>query len=183
MPCGIRRSDCAATPAGDFGWPALILPYIEQSALHQLCKFNLRAYTPYYNDAGDLGAQGDTANKMAATSMPSAFVCPSAERVQPLKEQKDYSMNGGTECCPERDVSTGRDGFAFRNSDISFKDIKDGSSNTFGLLEKVHNANQSWCEDQKGCNPFFYLSHESQGYVCSSIAGRADVISVSIGKS
>jgi len=164
-----------ATPAypdmsqPDFGWPALILNFMEQQALQSICNFNVAAYTPYYNDSGDQGAQGNTANQTAATSMPPTFVCPSAVRVRRANEQKDYSINGGTQCCPERDHNGGRDGFAYRNSETTFGDIKDGSSNTFMFLEKTHNSNQSWCEDMKGCNPFFYVSHQSQGYVCSNI--------------
>jgi len=153
----------------DFGWPALILPFIEQQSLQRLCNFNVAAYTPYYNNSGDLGPQGDPANLTAATSTPPTFVCPSAVRVRPMNEQKDYSINGGTQCCPDRDVTSGRDGFGYRNSQVRFSDLKDGSANTFMILEKVHNSDQSWCEEKKGCNPFFYVSHQSQGYVCSNI--------------
>ena len=61
------------------------------------------------------GPAGDSTNQPAALNMPKLFVCPSAHRVKPASQFKDYGVNHGTgACCPER-TQVGMDGVAFVN--------------------------------------------------------------------
>ncbi|MEZ6123321.1 MAG: DUF1559 domain-containing protein [Planctomycetaceae bacterium] len=155
----------AGVPWGHFGWPAPLLPYLEQANLYARIDFSKPAYCRTIKEYGtERGPAGDLANQYAATNMPPVFVCPSADRTQPENEFKDYAMNGGSgECCPERNNAS--KGVAFVNSSVRLDDIKDGTSNTFLLLEFVHWANHSFIYERDGANPFFFVHHTSEGYV------------------
>jgi len=96
---------------------------------------------------------------------PPVFVCPSARRVKPKNQFKDYGINYGTgECCPERS-SAGMNGVAWVNSGTKTATIQDGLSNTFLFLEFAHWGNHSWVDLNQGSNQFFWVHHVSQGYV------------------
>jgi hypothetical protein len=69
-------------------------------------------------------------------------------------------------CCPER--NSGHLGIAWLNSAVAEKDVKDGLTNTFMLLEFAHFGNHSWIDYDRGSNQFFWIHHTSQGYVVSS---------------
>ncbi len=80
--------------------------------------------------------------------------------------QKDYGINGGTgHCCPERSQTSSVDGVAWLNSRTVLSTILDGTSNTFLLLEKRNDKDQSWLPDGYGSNHFIFVHHPSQGYV------------------
>ncbi len=152
-------------PWGNFGWPAFLLPFLEQQNLHDAIDFDVPAYAEHIPEAGvERGPAGDPANKFASENMPPVFVCPSAHRVQPENEQKDYGINGGTgTCCPDRNGPHA--GIGWRNSAVQMADIKDGTSNTFMFLEFAHFGNHSWVEYDEGANQFLFVHHVSQGYV------------------
>lgn len=155
----------AGLPWGHFGWPVPLLPYVEAANLYARIDISKPAYVSTVKEFGnERGPAGDPANMFAATNMPKVFVCPSADRILPETEFKDYGINGGSgECCPERNNSSR--GVAHVNSSIRFADVKDGTSNTFLLLEFVHWANHSWTRERDGSNPFFFVHHTSEGYV------------------
>lgn len=163
----------AGTPTAGFGWPAFLLPQLEQQPLYDRCNFNVEAYSAYYNDGSPGGPIGNALNQAAASSTPPTLICPSARRTRFENDQKDYAINGGTVCCPERDSSGGHDGIAYKNSAVRFAEMLDGTSQTFAFLEKAHWGNQSWCQYNTACNPFFCVTHQSQGYVCSNIDSPA----------
>ena len=96
-------------------------------------------------------------------------MCPSAKRVGPPNEVKDYSLqSGGTQiCCPERNM-TGHNGMGWVWSKIKISQVKDGTSNTFLIMEKLHSANQSWLNADRGANHFSFVHHPSQGYVSAT---------------
>ena len=121
-----------------------------------------------WESGSDIGPRGDPANQEAAASQPPVFVCPSAPRYQPEKEHKDYGINGGTSCCAERGTGAPADGITWVNAYARLADITDGISNTFAFHEFAHFGNHSFCDYKKGCNPFFYVHHESEGYVVSN---------------
>jgi len=129
------------------------------------------AYTP---EAGESswhvgeGPQGDPKNRFAAENMPSLFSCPSAMRIAAPGTHKDYGVNGAKDC-PER-VENNDEAVFWNNSSTRISDIKDGTSNTFLMLENIH----SGCHRDSpppsfravyGSNPFFWVNHGSQGYV------------------
>jgi prepilin-type N-terminal cleavage/methylation domain-containing protein/prepilin-type processing-associated H-X9-DG protein len=171
---------------GSFGWPAFILPFMESRNIYEKINFNVQAYTESIGDYSNgtiRTAQGDVSNKLAASSQPKTFVCPSARRPgrSPVNEHKDYAINGGVcdSCCVERNGAN-KDGMGFLNSGVPLREVTDGTTNTFLLLELANWAPHSWCGSRGGgpsglglsvpepCNPFFFVHHQSEGYVCSN---------------
>ena len=159
-------------PWGHFGWPAVILPHLEESALYERIDFDRPAYAesiPEHNS--DRGPSGDPANKFASENMPSVFRCPSAVPVNTKTDFKDYGINAGTgRCCPERNGHDRRVhlGVGWLMSHLPLAQVTDGTSNTFLILEFAHFGNHSWVPVDRGSNQFFWVHHVSQGYVVSS---------------
>jgi prepilin-type N-terminal cleavage/methylation domain-containing protein len=153
-------------PWGHFGWAAVILPQLEQQNLYDTIDFKVPAYAQFIPESGSQrGPAGDVKNKAASQMQPPLFVCPSAHRVQPKNQFKDYGINYGTgACCPER-TSDGMNGVSWVNSATSTASIRDGLSNTFLFLEFAHWGNHSWVNKNEGANQFFWVHHVSQGYV------------------
>ena len=155
---------------GQHSWAALILPQMEEQNVYDQIDFTARSYTSTGGrDSYHGGAVGDAVNKPAADSMPATFSCPTAPRT--TANHKDYSAAsmGTWACCPERVSSA--DGIFWRNSDTKFRDITDGTSNTFLLLEDAH----SWFEADgtpysRGTNSFFFVNHASSGYATAIYA-------------
>src|SRR5690349_5442027 len=194
---GIDSNPANQVMAG-FGWPAFILPYIEAGNIHQQINFNVGSYveTIADNRTGNMRTLGNALNKLAAESQPQVFVCPSNRRVVAAGKtrHKDYAINGGTcpSCCVERpagnasgfpNLPNSRDGMAFLNSGVGLREVTDGTSNTFLLLEKANFAPHSWCGVRgtsandsvltpEPCNPFFFVHHQSSGYVCAAVGTR-----------
>ena len=159
------QSESLPIAFGHFGWPAFLLPFMEQQPLYDQIHFDKQAYAEFLADVS--GSQGDPVNRDAALSMPSTFVCPSAHRVRPQNEQKDYGINATVkDCCPER--STNHNGIAWFNSAVSIAHIRDGTSNTFMFLEFAHFGPHSYIKSDKGSNPFFFVHHTSEGYVTAA---------------
>lgn len=152
---------------GKIGWPALLLPFIEGQNLHERIDTSKLAWTSERGDGyfDEWGEHGNTDNQFAAQNMPEMFVCPSAARRGSDSEFKDYAMNGGnvmSSCCPER--ATTSNGLGYKNSAVNFKDITDGTSNTFLLLEQKHNNDaQDMVNKNAASNPFFWVNHNSEG--------------------
>ncbi len=170
FPTGWRDPNSSGVPWGHFGWPAHILPFMEEKSLWASIDFSVPAYAssvPENSSWGnpERGPAGNPKNKEAADNMPALFACPSVKRVKPQTQFKDYGMNSGTgACCPER-TQAGMDGVGYMNSNIRLKQITDGTSKTFLLLEFAHRANRSWTDANRGSNQFFWVHHISQGYV------------------
>jgi prepilin-type N-terminal cleavage/methylation domain-containing protein len=161
-------------PFGHFSWSALILPYCEQQNLYDRLNLNVPAYANDIVENSSWGPQrgpaGDPANKFVSENTPEFFVCPSAHRVKPNTQFKDYGINYGTgTCCPERTQlmsgSNHFDGIAYLRSGVPTALVRDGLSNTFMLLEFAHFGNHSWVDYNKGTNQFIFVHHVSQGYV------------------
>jgi len=196
---GVDTNPNNQTMAG-FGWPAFILPYIEAGNIYQQINFNVGSYVEAIADnrTGNIRTLGNALNKLASESQPQVFVCPTNRRVTLAgkAKHKDYAINGGTcpSCCVERPASSlptgnppalpnSRDGMAFLNSGVGLREVTDGTSNTFLILEKANYAPHSWCGNRgtsatdstivpEPCNPFFFVHHQSSGYVCAGVGSR-----------
>jgi prepilin-type processing-associated H-X9-DG protein len=169
------------TPSGFFGWPAAILPFMEQQQVFNTINFGLPMYTTTFWEqtsatatASERGPLGNVANSTAALSQPMSFVCPSsAPRSNPgqaINQQKDYSVNAGyvfpgmTQClCPDRYTTQVMNGFTAVNSWTRIADITDGTSNTVMLYEEAQWTDHSYIPRDKGSNPFLFVGHPSQG--------------------
>jgi prepilin-type N-terminal cleavage/methylation domain-containing protein len=153
-------------PYGHFSWAAMLLPQMDGTNVYNQINFSVPAFAYTFSESGTVYTnQGNTANQVAANSMPAVLVCPSAPRVQPTTQQKDYGINGGTgACCPERNQG-GMNGMGFVNSRLRFADVTDGTSNTFLFLELAHTTNHSWLDINTGSNAFLFVHHPSEGYV------------------
>jgi prepilin-type N-terminal cleavage/methylation domain-containing protein len=187
----------ANLPWGTHGWPAHILPFIEGDNVYKLINFNYPAYTPHFQEYGadprtphtglfnagmaapGAGAEGfgDLVNKVAATSMPKVFVCPSSRRGKNgfPNTQKDYGINGGTQnggCCTERRTDRANDGIASLGSKVRMTDVVDGTSNTFMFLELNQYAFHGRMDEGFGSNPFFFVQEAGQGIVMGSSNGQ-----------
>jgi prepilin-type N-terminal cleavage/methylation domain-containing protein len=181
-------------PWGTFGWAAYILPYVEGDNIYNQINFNFPAYTPYFEEYGadprtplaglyNLGKPvggagvngfGDLVNQVPATSMPKIFVCPSARRIRPAFEQKDYGINGGIQskgCCSERSETHSSEGMAWLGSHVKMADVTDGTSNTFFFFDQMNYAEHGRIDFGKGSNPFFFVNEAGQGYSVGSTNG------------
>jgi prepilin-type processing-associated H-X9-DG protein len=129
---------------------------------------------------------GSVANTTAATSQPMTFVCPSStprnNPAQSINQQKDYSVNSGyvtpgmTQCvCPDRYTTAVMNGFSAVNSWTKIAEITDGTSNTVMLFEEVQWTDHSYIPLNKGCNPFLFGGHPSQGMTDSQYPPNSTV--------
>ena len=168
---------------GQHSWVAFILPQMESQGIYDAIDFDKRSYTTIagmesWHEEGD--DAGDIANKTAADSMPNTLSCPSTPKLS--ANHKDYSVASMSKthinpsvCCPERVSSANNaDGLFWRNSETQIKDITDGTSNTFLLLEDAH----AWFETDgspytRGTNEFLFVNHASSGYATGLSAPNA----------
>jgi prepilin-type processing-associated H-X9-DG protein len=186
---GWREPNSTCCPWGAFSWSAMILPYVEAENVHKLINFSVPAYAesipedralsswaPASGERGPavaLVSGGPNPNILASQSQPSVFVCPAVPPVRLLNQFKDYALAydadpGGENCCPERRPIGSRGvykGMGWLNSQIRISHVTDGTSSTFLIMEKAHNTNHSWCSKGMACNQFFWVHHQSQGFV------------------
>jgi len=118
-----------------FGWGTLILPFLEQQALHDRFDFTLPIF--------------DSANQTPAQEHLDAYICPT----DPVTDSKfvemgsapveryamaNYVANFGT---PDLDLTPDNSNGVFsRNSRTRFSDVLDGLSNTLFVGERVNGA-------------------------------------------
>jgi type II secretory pathway pseudopilin PulG len=169
------NSSCC--PFGHFSWSALILPFMEDQSLYDTIDFSVPAYVESLPESNrgwgspNRGPAGDPKNRLAANSQPPTFVCPAAHRVQPVTQHKDYAINGGTGltgCCIDRNGP--HDGVAWMRSEVKLRQISDGTSNTYLLMECAHTAPRGWVDPDTGSNPFLFVTHNSNGMVIAHTA-------------
>ena len=163
---------------GSIGWPAFILPYLEQNDLYEKIHFDKFAFLPEPSDGsehtvpnGDAHSvvpHGDPDNRYASENMPPVFACASSRSRALPNTQKDYAVNGA-EGLPER--SPGHIAVFHCNSATRLGDLARGSTNTFMILEQAHHwwwsppsLQGAIVEMETGSNPFLWVAHGSQGY-------------------
>jgi prepilin-type N-terminal cleavage/methylation domain-containing protein/prepilin-type processing-associated H-X9-DG protein len=184
-----QDSNNACCPWGSYGWPALMLGFIEGTNVFNSINFTLPAYAfniPEGPTGGwggpnnQRGPSGHPANSTVARAAPAAFTCPSVSirGNTPNVEFKDYGLNTGSGligCCPERPgggSDGAADGMGTWNNCVNMRDVTDGTSNTFLHLELTRNAVHSWVAKNAGSNQFFWVHHPSQGMTSASELGN-----------
>ncbi len=167
---------------GMYGWPALILHFSEGSPLYESIDFNQLPGTEERGDTwfNEFGPEPNApaVNMAAAASMPEMFRCPSTPTVGPDNGFKDYSGNAGnapSSCCPER--ANRSNGLFHKNSNVRMRDITDGTSNTFMILEQSNFVPGI----QRATNPFMWVNHQSQGLSMSHQGSRSFQPNIAIG--
>jgi prepilin-type N-terminal cleavage/methylation domain-containing protein len=152
---------------GMIGWPAFLLPYVEQQALHDQIHFDRVAYAEYWWDQWYYASQpwrasGDPINKPASEACPKSFQCPSSPKDNQIKNShKDYAVPAME--MVEISARDGRGGGVFyTNSGTDLALITDGTSNTFMHLEQCTTSRQVF-NPMRGSNPFFFVSHPCEG--------------------
>ncbi len=129
--------------------------------------------------AGLPGAGQPNPNTLAANAAPKVFQCPSGPtaRIATFPTTKDYALvydsgrPGFSEhCCPERTqrLDNPYRGMGWVNSNVKIADVTDGTSNTLLVVEKSNYYAHGWCFEGMGCNAFFWVHHQSQGFVTAS---------------
>jgi prepilin-type N-terminal cleavage/methylation domain-containing protein/prepilin-type processing-associated H-X9-DG protein len=178
----------ACCPWGSHSWSTLMLGFIEGTNIFNAVNYKLPAYAaslpetagPWGGSTGNRGPGGFYDNFTVSVSAPSVYSCPSVPDV-PLSiggispgnrgSWKDYGVNAGTGfvfCCPERlagESPNPTDGMAAVDNCFNIRDVIDGTSNTFLILELSRNAEHSWVSKNTGSNPFMWTHHPSQGMV------------------
>ena len=177
---GVTCGAFGRCPWGHWGWAAYLLPHVEQGAVYNSINFYHAAYTASVievrptNATGvptERGPGGNVINSTANSRPLEVFLCPSVTPVTSQSIFKDYGINGGSVtpplgCCPER--RSDLDGIGCWNSSTRFRDVKDGTTQTFAFLEQAHAGNHSWAPVDFGSNHLFFVHHISQGYVVSN---------------
>jgi prepilin-type N-terminal cleavage/methylation domain-containing protein/prepilin-type processing-associated H-X9-DG protein len=186
----------ACCPWGSFSWAGLILNFVEGGNIFNSMNFTLPAYaasipesalpTNWGGPTGNRGPAGNLANSTVSVMAPAVFSCPSipdppltiAISPGPRGAWKDYGINAGsgfTTCCPERlgSGATNSDGMASLDVSRNVRDVTDGTSNTFLLLELSRNAEHSWVAKNTGSNEFIWTHHPSQGMVTAGELGSS----------
>jgi hypothetical protein len=160
---------------------------MEASNIYQQIDFTKRPYCAERADAWFMDRGPDAtalsnfaSNKLACTSMPPSFACPSTPQTYGTGMYKDYALNAGqgpnaagdpvpynggspiSSCCPERALTA--NGIAHKQSYLRLATVTDGTSNTFMILEQASVIPKF----PFPVNPFMWTSHQSQGLAMSN---------------
>lgn len=137
----------AADNTNGLGWAAMILPMVDQGPLWAQIGTQTNGYTHMWEDANNDGSITDPIQ--AAREVVPVFICPSdpmggvnldkQTNGVPLGKS-NYVANAGSQ--PVQTTSTGlpkpaQNGMFFENSDRRFRDVTDGTSNTFFITERT----------------------------------------------
>ncbi|MFO0924241.1 MAG: DUF1559 domain-containing protein [Pirellulales bacterium] len=142
VPPILTTGNSGATCSTQHNWLVSALPYLEQSAVWSMIQFPTRPLAdPYYTtsnvDNSALGNSVDQNNVPASRNWIPTFVCPSdpvGSIRQPIADggraPTNYVGNQGASV----NFTTG-DGIFYRNSNVRFSEILDGTSNTYLVSE------------------------------------------------
>lgn len=153
--------------AGGFSVQARLLPYMEQANLQNLLDFKQKAFTGAFN------AQVPNPQFVSAFAMPLPFMlCPSDVAPTVTTGYGGYQY-GGTNYMVSTGSGTGAnydqrwptDGIAYEGSQVQFKDIRDGASNTVFMSEAVRSvgADMTLPAGQTPTFPYQYSLNGSTG--------------------
>ena len=188
-------------PCGTWGWDLFVLPFMEGTALYDAFDktknayaFGLATHCEEGNDGGE-NPCGDVGNKHVADKCPPGLRCPSALREAGVPAAtKDYAVNGGAEFPERLGAGTGTSsylpsasqranvfGLFWRNSELSFSGITDGTSNTILTMELTDalpvtsGLITSGYSYKAYANPFIFVNHDGQGYGVFTMSGQANI--------
>lgn len=179
------------TYCGMVGWPAFLLPYIEQQALFSQIDFSRTMYTDCIPHPYCLGSSkddfqkpdGDPVNEVPCTSAPSTFICPSTPASRTKGSQKDYGIvsNDWGERCPINTPTNRTQVVVFyHNSGKALGSVTDGTSNTFAVLEKSSVVKQNAAmndnlHSDSAYNPFIFENHSATGFVMMTVCNISNI--------
>lgn len=154
FPPGCIDANRATNSPGDtanntngLGWAAMILPMVDQAPLWNQIGTQTNGYTHMWQDANNDGTTDDPIP--AAESVVSVFVCPSDPMggVNLDKQisgtavgKSNYVGNAGQQAVQtdgNGNPIQSRNGMFFENSNRRFRDVIDGTSNTFFITERT----------------------------------------------
>ncbi|QDS86440.1 hypothetical protein EC9_06020 [Rosistilla ulvae] len=150
FPSGCYDSNPKTSSPGDaannnngFGWATGLLPFIEQSALHDQISNETDGFARSWQDANGDGSASDPI--ASASVIIDAYVCPS-DPMSGINTDKsslgksNYLAVAGHSAV-QRDANgngkSTQNGMFFENSDRRFRDVTDGTSNTLFVSERT----------------------------------------------
>lgn len=138
----LTTGSSGATYSTQHNWIAYTLPYMEQSAVWSMIQFPTRPLAdPYYTtsnvDNSALGNSIDQNNVPASRHWIPTFICPT-DPVGSIRQPISEGGRAPTNYVGNQGASvnfTAGDGIFYRNSNVRFAEIIDGTSNTYLLSE------------------------------------------------
>lgn len=124
-------------------WSAYLLPYIEQSQLHDLIDFD----APY----------DSSVNRQAATRKISVYRCPSSSRLD-AEDQFGLSDYGGIFGERITSPNSPAKGVMLLDKPVAVKDIVDGLSNTLIIAEDTRSSDGQWINGRNIFDQAFALN-------------------------
>jgi prepilin-type N-terminal cleavage/methylation domain-containing protein/prepilin-type processing-associated H-X9-DG protein len=134
FPPGQMPYTSAAPRQGAWSWMAMLLPYVEQD--------NIAKEAMAFKDSGGTNWYA-WYNPACARILP-IFLCPADSRGQQIYPGASSGIKDQALTCylgNSGSTGTSRDGVLYQSSQIRFKDMTDGSSNTIMVGERPPNSN------------------------------------------
>ena len=129
-PGGIEFRSFSNPAAKQLAWSAFLLPFIEQQNVHQQIDFS----EPF----------DSSINATAAAHVISTYVCPSSNRGTDLSEGRGPSDYGGIFGERINSPNNPPKGLMVYDTTYSFRDVRDGSSNTLIVAEDSDFSDGQW---------------------------------------
>jgi prepilin-type N-terminal cleavage/methylation domain-containing protein/prepilin-type processing-associated H-X9-DG protein len=128
------------TAAPGWGWPAFLLPYLEQSPLYEALGV---ATTNFGNGANPVPATALTQTSVKVLQCPSD-PGPMANPFYDHHGKSNYRGVGGGGDLYLKPITTDRGGMFFTNSRVRVADVTDGLSNTLAVGETAWSERNNW---------------------------------------
>jgi len=126
MGCLEWRSWNAPPTQRQFAWSAMLLPFLEQQAVHEAINFSL----PFDHEA----------NADAAATRLSVYECPSNVRQESKRGPTDYGGLYGERLVDRRTD----DGLFLYETSLRLADVLDGTSQTLAVAEDIGGPDSEW---------------------------------------